>query len=254
MNSTASVSNSSGSSDNSSLLNEKTTKLAEVTSRSAALGQRITTNGTRINTITSTSKKNQVKLEKTYKSKIETSQAKQKNATEEQGKTQTTIGKINDMSKMFGYTAMTGAALLLVPFMQAVGTAMLQVGFYGQAACHVTNAALNIADGNWKGAFASLGAAVVSSAAVITGGAAVLTPVVAAGQSTATIVATSAAFAAASAGLNVANNALIKASDKKQNEDSEKDNNRKTFVRFERQKVAQLKKGIEKIKKGAYIK
>ena len=68
------------------------------------------------------------------------------------------------MGYVFTGTKFAGQALMLMPWSAAAGLVMFNIGKYGEVACYVTNAAIDVANGNFMGALVSVGAAAMSFA------------------------------------------------------------------------------------------
>ncbi len=139
-------------------------RLQTITAQFPELQQRIAKNGTNITTLQKSSSKKVKKLDKLYKVKLSEAKYLQKQQEEAVKKNDKLKGTITKIGYVFTGTKIAGQALMLMPWSAAAGAIMFSVGKYGEVACYVTNAAIDVANGNYLGALVSVGAAAMSFA------------------------------------------------------------------------------------------
>lgn len=135
-----------------------------LTAQSEKLGTQVTTNGSTINVLVAKSERTNKAIAKSYNAKYKYALQEQKQKEEDAQKDQKVIQTVTDVGKLFTTTKLTGLALMLMPWSAAAGTIMYNIGKYGEITSYVTNASLNVAQGNLLGAGINLGAAALSFA------------------------------------------------------------------------------------------
>ena len=154
--------------------------------------------------------------------------------------------------------------MMMVPYTAVAGEVMFNVGQYGEMACYATNTVLYAAQGNWLSAAASLGSAALSwtgaaqgigsAAGNLVKNIAIKKGLTEAATKTAVTVAANVTTAAATAGMEAGKNGLLNYAEKQEKADNEKETRRKTFVRFERNKLNRIKNRVQKVNKPAKLK
>ncbi len=168
-----------GGSDNSQQLQTNDERINVLSSEFKLNGNVIKRNSVKIKKLEKSTKANQTKFNK--KTKIRTKKIKEaeKKEQEKQKRLAKQLAAVGIAENVFSITLSCGTImveyiappLLSNPFTAATGAAimtagsyMIVVGTYGVAACGVTKAAINIANGNWTAALIGLGTTAVSIA------------------------------------------------------------------------------------------
>lgn len=162
VNRTASSSNTGSSSNVSMELAGKVEMLGNISQQSQQLGVRMTANGKAIKVIEKNSIKADKKLSTAAKTKYQIAVQEQKAKEQEMKDNQKLTKTISEVGKLFTVTKMTGLGLMLMPWSAAAGFVMFNIGKYGEIASYVTNAAINVAQGNLLGAAINIGVAALS--------------------------------------------------------------------------------------------
>lgn len=158
------TSRSSNSTSTTSSAEEHLAIIDTLTAQSEKLGTQVTTNGSTINVLVAKSERTNKAIAKSYNAKYKYALQEQKQKEEDAQKNQKVIQTVTDVGKLFTTTKLTGLALMLMPWSAAAGTIMYNIGKYGEITSYVTNASLNVAQGNLLGAGINLGAAALSFA------------------------------------------------------------------------------------------
>lgn len=161
---TVSSSNSSSSAGASSAASESAARIQTISAQFPELQKRVAKNGSNITKLQKSSIKTTKKLDKLYKVKLSEAKYLQKQQEESVKKNEKLKGTVTKVGYVFTGTKFAGQALMLMPWSAAAGLVMFNIGKYGEVACYVTNAAIDVANGNFMGALVSVGAAAMSFA------------------------------------------------------------------------------------------
>lgn len=168
MNSTGAVTGgNSGTSNNSNTSIEiqgKVAMLGTIAQQSQQLGLRVTSNGRTINVLEAKTIKADRAITRAANAKYKIAVDEQKEKEQEIKDNQKLTKTISDIGKVFTATKLAGMGLMMTLWGYAAGLVMFTVGKYGEIATYVTNAAINVAQGNLLGAAINIGAAALSFA------------------------------------------------------------------------------------------
>lgn len=153
-----SLNSNAGSSNNS----DNTAKLQAMAASVPNLDKRLKSNDKTIKTLSKSAQTKTKKLNKLYNIKYKKSQADIKAKEDKVKKNEKLQGTITKTGYVFTGTKLSGLALMSFPWSAAVGAYMYGIGKYGEITCYVTNAAIDVANGNFLGALVNVGAAALS--------------------------------------------------------------------------------------------
>lgn len=148
--------------DNMSSQNDNNAKLMAMAAAVPNLEKRLKTNDKTINTISKAATAKNKKLNKLYNLKYKQAQADMRAKEKSMKKNEKLQSTVTKTGYMFTGTKLTGLALMSMPWSAAVGAYMYGIGKYGEITCYVTNAAIDVANGNFLGALVNVGAAALS--------------------------------------------------------------------------------------------
>lgn len=155
--STSQVTTSGSSSDT-------TAKLDAMAAAVPSLEKRLKSNDKTIKSLSSSAQSKNKRLTKLYNLKYKQAQSdiKAKEASVKQN--EKLQGAITKTGYAFTATKIAGQVMMMFPWSAAAGAVMFSVGKYGEIACYVTNASIDVANGNFAGALVNVGAAALSFA------------------------------------------------------------------------------------------
>lgn len=143
---------------------EAAVRLQTIAAQSPQLQQRVAKNASNITKLQKSSTKKAKKIDKLYRVKLSEAKYLAKQQEESVKNNEKLKGTVTKIGYVFTGTKIAGQALMLMPWSAAAGAIMFSVGKYGEVACYVTNAAIDVANGNFLGALVSVGAAAMSFA------------------------------------------------------------------------------------------
>ena len=138
--------------------------LGAIAQQSQQLGLRVTSNGRTIKVLETKSIKADKAIASASAAKYKIAVQEQKEKEQDIKDNQKLTKTISDVGKVFTATKLAGMGLMLMPWSYPAGMIMFTIGKYGEIASYVTNAAINVAQGNLLGAAINIGAAALSFA------------------------------------------------------------------------------------------
>ena len=262
----APISPATGSNDssNQARVEEINGRLTSISSLISTAGKKVGSNNNRISNLQTGSLNINSRMQTMMKQNRINATVKQQKANEGASKDKSEKGVITQVGRGFSIIKYTGLTMMMVPWSAAAGSIMFNVGQYGEMACYATNTALYAAQGNWLSAAASLGSAALSwtgaaqgigsAAGNVVKNIAIKKGLTETATKTAATVAANVTTSAAAAGMEAGKNGLINYAEKQETIDDEKESRRKTFVRFERNKLNRIKNRVQKVNKPAKLK
>lgn len=155
---TTSPSSTSGSSS------DTTARLSAMAAAVPSLEKRLKSNNKTIKSLSTSAQSKNKRLTKLYNLKYKQAQADIKAKEASVKKNEKLQGAITKTGYVFTATKIAGQVLMMFPWSAAAGAVMFSVGKYGEIACYVTNASIDVANGNFAGALVNIGAAALSFA------------------------------------------------------------------------------------------
>lgn len=159
-------------SNNADKIASNNAEIGSICTEFKVLKKTITTNRKVMVKLQKSTKTTQKKLNKKLKVIDKNEKIAEKKEQEKQKKLAKQLAGVGIAENVFSVTLATGMILAAIPWSAAVGHVMVQVGEYGVAACGVTKAAINLANGNLTAALMSIGQAAITVAAAAAGPAA----------------------------------------------------------------------------------
>lgn len=148
--------------DTMSSQSDNNAKLMSMAAAVPNLEKRLKTNDKTISTISKAATAKNKKLNKLYNLKYKQAQADMRAKEKSMKKNEKLQSTVTKAGYMFTGTKLAGLALMAMPWSAAAGAYMYGIGKYGEITCYVTNAAIDVANGNFLGALVNVGAAALS--------------------------------------------------------------------------------------------
>lgn len=159
-------------SNNADKIASNNAEIGSICTEFKVLKKTITTNRKVMVKLQKSTKTTQKKLNKKLKIIDKNDKIAEKKEQEKQKKLAKQLAGVGIAENVFSVTLATGMILAAIPWSAPVGHVMVKVGEYGVAACGVTKAAINLANGNLTAALMSIGQAAITVAAAAAGPAA----------------------------------------------------------------------------------